>query len=176
VISERLVSRICSLWVAIPLAGDEGSARELAHAIDLVELARSIGTESIGVAAHPNGHPSAFSREADRDRLAEKLRLADFAITQFFFHADEYLRLVDDLGARGVHQPVIAGVMPITNLRSISRMATLSGLSVPSDVTERLDTAGGSPGGVPASGNTRSPPTCVENSWKPGCPASTSTR
>lgn len=122
-----------------PVAGDEGSARELAHAIDLVELARSIGTESIGVAAHPNGHPSAVSREADRDRLAEKLRLADFAITQFFFHADEYLRLVDDLGARGVHQPVIAGVMPITNLRSISRMATLSGLSVPSDVTERLE-------------------------------------
>ena len=60
---------------------------ELAHAIELVELARAIGGFSIGVAAHPAGHPSSPDLATDRDHLAAKLRLADFAVTQFFFES-----------------------------------------------------------------------------------------
>ena len=89
---------------------------ELAHAIELVELARAIGGFSIGVAAHPAGHPSSPDLVADRDRLAEKLRLADFAVTQFFFEADEYGGLVADLAERGLDKPVLPGIMPVTTL------------------------------------------------------------
>ena len=128
-----------------PVEDGEGEARELAHAIELVELARSLGTTSIGVAAHPAGHPSAASISDDRNHLAEKLRAADFAITQFFFHVDDYLRLVEDLGDRGVDKPVVAGIMPITNLNSIARMASLSGVAVPSEVTDRLQPLEGNP-------------------------------
>src|SRR5580658_5617517 len=64
---------------------------ELRHAVELVELARAIGGFSVGVAAHPAGHPSSPDMRSDRDRLAEKLARADFAITQFFFEAEEYL-------------------------------------------------------------------------------------
>ena len=53
------------------------------------------------MAAHPEVHPRATSREADRRHLAEKLRNADFAITQLFFEADHYFRLVDELVALG---------------------------------------------------------------------------
>jgi methylenetetrahydrofolate reductase (NADPH) len=113
---------------------------ELRHACELVELARAIGGFSIGVAAHPAGHPSSTSRESDRDFLAEKLRLADFAVTQFFFDADEYLGLVDDLAVRGVDKPVLPGIMPVTSLRSVPRMAEM-GSAVPSWMVERLEAA-----------------------------------
>src|SRR5580700_1965560 len=58
---------------------------ELKYAIELVELAHAIGGFSVGVAAHPAGHPHSPHMRGDRDMLAEKLRRADFAITQFFF-------------------------------------------------------------------------------------------
>jgi methylenetetrahydrofolate reductase (NADPH) len=113
---------------------------ELRHACELVELARAIGGFSIGVAAHPAGHPASPSRQTDRDYLAEKLRLADFAVTQFFFDADEYLGLVDDLSVRGVDKPVLPGIMPVTSLRSIPRMAEM-GSALPSWMVERLEAA-----------------------------------
>ncbi|HEX8001464.1 MAG TPA: methylenetetrahydrofolate reductase [Mycobacteriales bacterium] len=114
---------------------------ELRHAVELVELARAIGGFSIGVAAHPVGHPRSASLAEDRDRLAEKLRLADFAITQFFFKAEEYFRLLDDLAARGIDKPVLPGIIPVTSLASIPSMARM-GAAVPQDWVARLEAAG----------------------------------
>jgi methylenetetrahydrofolate reductase (NADPH) len=113
---------------------------ELRHACELVDLARAIGGFSIGVAAHPAGHPSSPSRQSDRDYLADKLRLADFAVTQFFFDADDYLGLVDDLSVRGVDKPVLPGIMPVTSLRSIPRMAEM-GSALPPWMVARLEAA-----------------------------------
>jgi methylenetetrahydrofolate reductase (NADPH) len=113
---------------------------ELRYAAELVELARAIGGFSVGVAAHPAGHPSSPDRGSDRDMLAAKLRLADFAITQFFFEIDEYLGLVEDLAARGVTKPVLPGIMPVTNLRSVPRMAQM-GAAVPHWAVARLEAA-----------------------------------
>jgi methylenetetrahydrofolate reductase (NADPH) len=118
---------------------------ELAHAIELVELARAIGGFSIGVAAHPAVHPRSPSRAADRDRLAEKLRLADFAVTQSVFDVGDYLGLVDDLRQRGVDAPVVAGVMPVTTLRSIAHQREL-GAGVPAALAARLEAAGDAAG------------------------------
>jgi methylenetetrahydrofolate reductase (NADPH) len=128
-----------------PPADPSGGPGELAHAVELVELARAIGGFSIGVAAHPAGHPSSPDLRADRDFLAAKLRLADFAATQFFFELDQYRSLVDDLAARGVDKPVLPGIMPVTSLSSIGRMAIM-GAPVPAWAVARLeaaDTAGG---------------------------------
>ena len=118
---------------------------ELLHAIELVELARAVGGFSIGVAAHPAGHPSSPDMTSDRDMLAIKLRLADFGVTQFFFEVDEYLGLVDDLAARGVDKPVLPGIMPVTSLRSVPRMADM-GAAVPGWAVERLEAAAASGG------------------------------
>jgi methylenetetrahydrofolate reductase (NADPH) len=125
----------------LALGGDpveDEPAGELRHAIELVELARARGGASIGVAAHPAGHPRSPDIESDRRHLAAKLSIADFAITQFFFHVDEYLRLRDELAALGIDKPVIPGIMPVTSLNSITRMAELSGYSLPADVIARL--------------------------------------
>jgi methylenetetrahydrofolate reductase (NADPH) len=113
---------------------------ELRHAIELVELARAIGGYSVGVAAQPAGHPDSSDMKSDRDFLAEKLRIADFGVTQFFFEVDEYLRLMDDLAARGVDKPVLPGIMPVTSLSSVPRMAGM-GAAVPDWAVARLEEA-----------------------------------
>ena len=64
------------------------------YATELVELARELGDFSVGVAAFPEKHPRSPDVATDRRYLAEKLRLADFGITQFFFDADAYFRKV----------------------------------------------------------------------------------
>lgn len=111
---------------------------DFVHAIELVELARSVGDFSIGVAAHPLGHPRSPDRVSDRRYLAEKLRAADFAVTQFFFAATEWQQLVDELAELGVTKPVVPGIMPVTTLSGARRMAEM-GAAVPEWLLSRLD-------------------------------------
>jgi methylenetetrahydrofolate reductase (NADPH) len=124
------------------------SAGELSHAVELAELARSVGAFTVAVAAHPGGHPQSPDLETDRRFLAEKLSVADFAITQFFFAASDYWRLVDDLSRRGIDKPVVPGVMPITSRRSIARMAEMSGSPVPEPVARQVEALSGDPEAV----------------------------
>jgi len=107
-------------------------------ATDLIDDIEPLGHFSIGVAAHPELHPRSPDRETDRRLLAAKLDRADFAITQFFFEAHHYLRLVTELDELGVTKPVIPGIMPITNAGQVVRMAGLSGAAVPAWLTDRL--------------------------------------
>jgi methylenetetrahydrofolate reductase (NADH) len=115
---------------------------ELVHAAELVELAHAVGGFSIGVAAQPAGHPLSADLATDRDHLAAKLALADFAVTQFFFEAREYIGLVADLAERGVDKPVLPGIMPVERLRSVPGMARM-GAAVPGWMVERLEAADG---------------------------------
>jgi methylenetetrahydrofolate reductase (NADPH) len=120
---------------------------QFTHAIELVELARETGDFSIGVAAHPQGHPRSPDLASDRYYLAMKLAAADFAVTQFFFQAVEWARLVEELGALGVKKPVLPGIMPVTTLHAVERMAQM-GASVPEGLVRRLEAAnerGGAP-------------------------------
>ncbi len=131
-----------------PDVAEAGNA-ELTHAIELVELARAIGGFSIGVAAHPELHPnSGGNRDLDRRHLAAKMELADFAITQFFFRLRDYESLVEDLAGRGMHKPVIAGIMPVTSLALVQRMAQLSGCEVPPEIVARVEAVADDPADV----------------------------
>lgn len=138
--------RAAGLENLLALGGDplpaEESYKELEYASQLVELGRRLGFESIGVAAHPAGHPRSPDLGSDRRHLAAKLRMADFAITQFFFKVEEYERLRDEVAALGVTKPIIAGIMPITSLVSVQRMAQLSGYAVPDDIVRRIEAGG----------------------------------
>jgi methylenetetrahydrofolate reductase (NADPH) len=125
---------------------------ELHYAVELVELIRGVGDFSVGVAAHPEPHPRSPNREADRRHTAEKLRAADFAITQFFFDPAHYFDLVESLRALGVDKPVIAGIMPATSLASIKRMAEMQGSEFPKWLAEKLHAVGDDPAAVRAVG------------------------
>jgi len=138
--------RAAGLENLLALGGDplpaEESYKELEYASQLVELGRRLGFDSIGVAAHPAGHPRSPDLKSDRIHLVEKMRVADFAITQFFFKVEEYERLRDEVAALGVTKPILAGIMPITSLVSVQRMAQLSGYAVPEDIVRRIEAGG----------------------------------
>ena len=131
----------------LALAGDppsDGSPAggDFTYAEELVELIRSHGDQfSIGVAAHPELHPRSTERDQDRRHLARKLQLADFAVTQFFFDVDDYLRLVDELADLGVTKPIVPGVMPLSNPQGVQRMAKMAGASFPDELAEAVENA-----------------------------------
>jgi methylenetetrahydrofolate reductase (NADPH) len=119
-----------------PLSADaELPEGDLRYAIELVRLARGMGFDDIGVAVHPEGHPAAASRAADLAHQAAKLREADFALTQFLHRASDYFAFVD---AVDPDAPVVPGVMPVTSVRQLERMAAMSGTDVPVALAERL--------------------------------------
>src|SRR3954453_14234233 len=111
-----------------PPADGSDPGGEFAYALQLVETVRSHPAGfCIGVAAHPELHPRSADRPSDRRRLAEKLEAADFAGTQFFFDADDYFRMRDELGALGCDKPVLPGIMPVISVAGVKRMATMNG-------------------------------------------------
>lgn len=111
---------------------------DLGHATDLVALVRDVGDFCVGVAVHPEGHPASTDRDEDRHRQAEKLALADFGLSQFFFDAQVWFDFLADLEALGVTTPVVPGIMPVTNLKSVKRMAEMSGADFPKWLEDRL--------------------------------------
>ena len=111
---------------------------ELPHATDLLELVGGIGDFSVGVAVHPESHPASTDRVQDRQRQAEKLALADFGLSQFFFDADVWFEFLGDLDALGVTTPVIPGIMPVLNVKSVKRMSEMAGAAFPEALEQRL--------------------------------------
>ena len=130
----------------LALAGDppknpaDARPSDYTYATDLIEHLREISDLCIGVAAHPEGHPRSPDLATDRRLLAEKMKVSDFATTQFFFDIEHYVSLVNDLADLGVDTPVIPGIMPVTNIGQVERMAELSGAAFPDWLRARLET------------------------------------
>lgn len=138
------VNNLLALHGDPPLAATEDLPEgELRYALDLLHLAREHGMTCVGVAVHPEGHPTAPSLEADLAHQAAKLREADFALTQFINRAEDYHRFVDAVARRGVTTPVIPGLRIISSIRQAQRMAAMSGAPVPTGLLDKLHAVDG---------------------------------
>jgi len=137
--------------------GDIKSAGELVQLIHRVQLERApfrqievpgfpnakriAGGEqvTIAVAAFPNGHPRSRSVQQDLDTLlAKEAAGANLAITQLFFHADEYLNFVELARDAGVTMRILPGIMPIVSPARLSRMIELMEETMPESLYAQL--------------------------------------
>jgi len=134
------------------------------HADQLVELAISQGGFDVGVAAFPDGHPASVGNsEKDIDVLIHKEQLgATFATTQFFFESSKWESLVSKLEARGSKLPVIAGVLPITNVKQLHRMAELGGTPIPEKISKLFNEIAEDPDAVRKAGADLATKLCEE--------------
>lgn len=138
-----------------PPRGMSEADAEVAGSLSSVELLRLIqearaerpALTSVGrtaVAAYPNGHPLSRSRSADIDWLVMKQEAgAQFAITQLFFHAEEYLSFVADARERGLTIPVLPGLMPVSTSAQLRKVASLAGRPAPDSLIRAMDESGG---------------------------------
>lgn len=137
--------------------GDLGSASELVQLIHRVQTERAQYATltsrdghggriperrqkvRVAVAAFPNGHPRSVRSDQDIDTLlAKEVAGATMAITQLFFHADDYLRFVDRARTAGVTIPILPGLMPTTSPGRLERVLELSGERRPAELSRRL--------------------------------------
>jgi len=134
------------------------------HADQLVELAISQGGFDVGVAAFPDGHPASGGNfDKDIDVLLRKEELgATFATTQFFFESSKWETLVTKLEARGSKLPVIAGILPITNVRQLHRMAELGGTPIPGNISKLFNDISEDPDAVRKAGADLATKLCEE--------------
>ena len=123
-----------------PTAKWESVAGGLNYAQELVELAVGMGF-IVGVGAYPDGHP-ASNHDLAKDievLLAKEKSGASFATTQFFFEVDKWQAIVDKLAAAGSNLSILAGILPITNVKQLNRMVELSGMQVPKFIAEKFE-------------------------------------
>ena len=131
----------------VALRGDapEGAGRFAPHpegyanAAELVAGLKRIADFELSVAAHPEGHPDSPSLDADIDNLARKVDAgATRAITQYFFDPAVYLRFRDKVAARGLSIPIVPGILPVTNFKTLVKFSAACGASVPGWLAERF--------------------------------------
>jgi methylenetetrahydrofolate reductase (NADPH) len=132
-------------WVRHPQGVD--------YASDLVRLLAAHGDFCIGVAAFPYKHPRSPSIESDTELFVAKCEAgADYAITQMFFDADDYLRLRDRVVAAGCDVPIIPGLMAVTTFATIERSEQLSGAPFPPALAAKFAAVAEDPKAVRAMG------------------------
>lgn len=135
----RGVRRLVALRGDLP--SGMGSLGELRYAEDLVRLIRAEFGEAfhIEVGAYPEVHPQADDALADLKHFASKMAAgADSAITQYFYNADAYFRFVDAARSAGVTQPILPGIMPISNYTQLKRFSEGCGAEIPRWFGKRL--------------------------------------
>jgi len=112
----------------------------LSYTEELVHMVRRLGDFCVGVAAFPYLHPRSIDDDTDTRYFIQKVKAgAEFAITQMFYDADQFLRMRDRIAAAGCDIPIMPGLMPLTTPKSAERGADFSGAPLPKAMLEKLE-------------------------------------
>jgi len=133
----------------IVLRGDTLSGlRDFGHfndALDLINFIREQYDDYffIEIAAYPETHPLATSAQTDLANLQQKFkRGADAALTQYFYNPEAFFRFIDSCEKLGIDQPIVPGIMPITNYHQLARFSDIYGVEIPRWIRQRLESYG----------------------------------
>lgn len=110
------------------------------YAYELVTEIKKYGYFDVGAACYPECHTECDSLEKDIENLKKKVDCGvDFLITQLFYDNDVFYSFVEKMRKKGIFVPVFAGIMPITNIKQIDRIISLSGTKIPDEVNAFLN-------------------------------------
>ncbi len=124
-----------------------------AYAGDLVGYVKKRHDFCVGVAGYPEGHPQCLNRTRDLEHLQRKVDAgANFIVTQLFFDNADFYRFRDACRAIGIRVPIVAGIMPISNVAQIKRFVSMCGAKIPHPLLTRLESIEGDPDAVQAAG------------------------
>jgi len=111
-----------------------------AYALDLVHGLKRIADFEVSVAAYPEVHPDAPSGRFELDYLKRKLDAgATRAITQFFFETDSFFRFLDRAEKAGIDVPIVPGILPVTNFKTVARFADMCGAAIPERLARHFE-------------------------------------
>ena len=134
-----------------------------AYGSELLAFIRARYELCIAAACYPEGHPEAPDLETDLQHLKRKVDAgADFLVTQLFFDNADYFAFVERARAAGIDVPIVAGIMPITNVSQIKRFTAMCGASIPEALLSRLEAAGADAEAVRAIGVEHATAQCRE--------------
>jgi methylenetetrahydrofolate reductase (NADPH) len=164
--AEELGGILDDLWKAgirnvLALRGDPPAGQTqfvateggFANADGLVKFVRARHDFCIGVAGYPEGHPQCLNRIRDLEHLKRKIdNGANFIVTQLFFDNDDFYHFRDQARMMGIKVPIIAGIMPITNVAQIKRFIGMCGAKIPHALLLKLEAVEPNPDKVHATG------------------------
>lgn len=123
------------------------------YASELVREIKNYGGFCIGGACYPESHPESASQAEDIAHLKEKVDAGcEFLTTQMFFDNNIYYNFLYKIREAGITVPVVAGIMPVTNLKQIKRITDLSGTALPQRFRYLLDRFGSTPAAMKQAG------------------------
>ena len=148
---EKRIENVLALRGDIP--ADGVTPREYRYASQLIREIKEFGDFCIGDACYPEGHVESANKSVDMDYLKEKVEAGcDFVTTQMFFDNSILYSYLYRIREKGITVPVIAGIMPVTNARQISRITGMSGTYLPSRFKSIVDRFGDNPAAMKEAG------------------------
>ena len=152
-LKERKIENILALRGDIPENADFPLPDQYHHAIELIREIKDSGDFCIGGACYPEGHPEAATMDEDLTHLKEKVEAGcEYLTTQMFFDNNIYYRFMYKALQKGIHVPVVPGIMPVTNAAQVKRTISLTGNLVPAKFLSIVDRFGDNPDAMKQAG------------------------